>query len=114
MILCLFVFADNRLRSRSPKKENNYHSTRSFSVYPYSFSLSCSPSAVYFSPSSQIQTRRLLFRSLCRHLTAAFASLKLQLSGDVSAIEWSARGANNQCFCLLLVVSKEVGGKHTH
>lgn len=33
-----FLFADNRLRSRSPKKENNYHSTRSFSVS------SCSPS----------------------------------------------------------------------
>lgn len=38
MFCVFFLFADNRLRSRSPKKENNYHSTRSFSVS------SCSPS----------------------------------------------------------------------
>lgn len=94
VFFCLFCFADNRLRSRSPKKENNYHSTRSFSVYPYSFSLLFSFCSLLLSL-SRIQTRRLLFRSLRRHLTAAFASLKLQLSGDVSAIEWSARGAIN-------------------
>lgn len=114
VFFCLFCFADNRLRSRSPKKENNYHSTRSFSVYPYSFSLLFSFCSLLLSL-SRIQTRRLLFRSLRRHLTAAFASLKLQLSGDVSAIEWSARGAIKQCFCLMFkCVKRSLGKTHTH